>query len=188
MAHLQSLMEKASKDRNLIKMKIRPAVIFLLTTAFLFPAIALSDQPNQEFYTVQRAVDGDTLKLSNGERVRLIGIDTPESGYNPKLYRDAKRAKQDVKTILAQGLQAKEFTKKLCEGKKVRLEMDVQSQDKYSRLLAYVYLIEDGTFVNAEIVKAGYAQVYTIPPNVKYQDLFLKLQKEARENKRGLWK
>jgi len=87
---------------------------------------------------------------------------------------------------LALGKRAHLFTKNLVEGKKVRLEFDVQKRDRYDRLLAYVYL-EDGTFVNAEIVRQGYAQVMTIPPNVKYQELFLRLQKEARENGRGLW-
>ncbi len=136
---------------------------------------------------VSRAIDGDTLKLSDGERVRLIGIDTPESSNNAKLRRDAKRTGQDAKAIIAMGKEAKEFTRKLVENKKVKLEFDVQKRDKYSRLLAYVYL-EDGTFVNAEIMKAGYAQVMTVPPNVHYQDLFLRLQREARENKKGLWK
>jgi len=63
----------------------------------------------------------------------------------------------------------------------------VEKYDKYNRLLAYVYL-KDGTFVNAEIVKQGYASLMTFPPNVKYADLFLKLYQEARKNKRGLWK
>jgi micrococcal nuclease len=84
------------------------------------------------------------------------------------------------------GKEAAEFTRRLVQDKTVRLELDVQQRDKYGRLLAYVYL-EDGTFVNAEIMKAGYAQVMTIPPNVKYQDLFLEFQREAREQGRGLW-
>ncbi len=73
------------------------------------------------------------------------------------------------------------------DGKTVRLEFDVQQVDRYNRLLAYVYL-KDGTFVNAWLVENGYAVVMTIPPNVKYQELFLKLQREAREAKRGLWR
>ena len=72
------------------------------------------------------------------------------------------------------------------EGKEVRLEYDVQRRDRYRRLLAYVYL-EDGTFVNAELLRQGYAQLLTIPPDVKYVDLFVRLQKEAREAGRGLW-
>jgi len=79
------------------------------------------------------------------------------------------------------------FTKDLVEGKAVSLEFDLERQDRYKRLLAYVYL-KDKTFVNAEIVKQGYASLMTYPPNVKYADLFLELYREARENKRGLWK
>ena len=136
---------------------------------------------------VTRAVDGDTLLLESGERVRLIGIDTPEMHESNKLYRDAERSKQDIQTIIELGKKAYIFTKNLVEGKRVRLEFDVEKYDKYKRLLAYVYL-QDGTFVNAEIVKQGYASLMTIPPNVEYADLFQKLYQEARENQRGLWK
>jgi len=136
---------------------------------------------------VKRAVDGDTLVLENGERVRLVGIDTPEMHESSKLYRDSQRTGQDVSAIQKLGKRAYEFTKGLVEGKRVALEFDAEKHDKYGRLLAYVYL-KDATFVNAEIVKQGYASLMTIPPNVKYADLFLKLYQEARENKRGLWK
>ncbi len=136
---------------------------------------------------VERAVDGDTLKLENGERVRLIGIDTPEMHESDKLYRDSQRTEQLTTTIQKLGRRAYEFTKNLVEGKRVSLEFDAERRDRYNRLLAYVYL-KDGTFVNAQIVKEGYASLMTIPPNVKYADLFLKLYQEARENRRGLWK
>ncbi len=136
---------------------------------------------------VKRAVDGDTLQLENGERVRLIGIDTPEMHESNKLYRDAQRTRQDATMIQKLGKKAFEFTKNLTEGKRVSLELDVERHDKYKRLLAYVYL-KDGTFVNAKIIEEGYASIMTIPPNVKYADLFLKLYQEARENRRGLWK
>lgn len=142
---------------------------------------------NYDDILVKRAVDGDTLQLEDGERVRLIGIDTPEIHESNKLNRDAQRAKEDKETIKKLGMAAFEFTKGLVEGKRVRLEFDVEKRDKYRRLLAYVYL-KDGTFVNAEIVKQGYASLMTYPPNVKYADLFLKLYREARENRRGLWK
>jgi len=135
---------------------------------------------------VKRVIDGDTLQLVNGERVRLIGIDTPELHESDKLYRDSLRTKQDARIIQELGRQAYEFTKQLVEGKRVILEFDVEKYDRYKRLLAYVYL-KDGTFVNAEIVKQGYASLMTIPPNVKYSDLFLRLYQEARQNRRGLW-
>lgn len=136
---------------------------------------------------VKRAVDGDTLVLENGERVRLIGIDTPEMHASEKLQRDSRRSGQDLNTIQKLGRRAYEFTRNLVEGKRVSLEFDAERYDKYDRLLAYVYL-KGGIFVNAEIVKQGYANLMTFPPNVKYADLFLKLYHEAREKRRGLWR
>jgi len=136
---------------------------------------------------VKRVIDGDTLQLESGERVRLIGIDTPEIHESNKLYRDAQRTKQDAATIQKMGMQAFAFTRSLVENKRVSLEFDAERHDKYKRLLAYVYL-KDGTFVNAKIIEEGYASIMTIPPNVKHADLFLKLYRQARENRRGLWK
>jgi micrococcal nuclease len=128
-------------------------------------------------YKVSRVVDGDTIELFNKETVRYIGIDTPEARerqnsewiYNPRPYAE----------------EAKEFNQKLVEGKSVRLEFDVQKRDKYKRLLAYVY--SGDKMVNIEMVREGYAMIYTYPPNVKYSKRFLEAQKEARDNKRGLW-
>jgi micrococcal nuclease len=135
---------------------------------------------------VTRVVDGDTLVLETGERVRIIGIDTPEMHASNKLNRDAQRSHQDIATIQKMGQRSYAFTKNLVEGKRVSLEFDVDKYDKYDRLLAYVYL-KDGTFVNAKIVAEGYASLMTYPPNVKYADLFLSLYRQARENKKGLW-
>jgi micrococcal nuclease len=136
---------------------------------------------------VKRVVDGDTLLLESGERVRLIGIDTPELHESQKLKRDVERSQQDAEAIKALGRKAYLFTKGLVEGQRVSLEFDVDKYDKYDRLLAYAYLKNNGTFVNAEIVKQGYANLMTIPPNVKYADLFQRLYREAREGQRGLW-
>jgi micrococcal nuclease len=84
------------------------------------------------------------------------------------------------------GGEAAEANRKLVEGQTVRLELDVQERDKYGRLPAYVYVGD--MMVNAEMVAQGYAQIMTIPPNVKYQELFLKLQREARLLQLGLWR
>jgi micrococcal nuclease len=177
-----------------------------LTIFILIPQLVFS----ADLLTVARCIDGDTLQLSNGEKVRLIGVDTPESSSNLKLFRDAKRTGQDTQTILGMGKEAAEFTGKWAVGKQVRLEYDVQKKDKYGRTLAYVYVFVCGPvcmsesegsrdlefvrnkqglylFLNATIVKAGYAQGMTVPPNVKHQELFVKLEKEARERKKGLW-
>ncbi|MCX5751918.1 MAG: thermonuclease family protein [Candidatus Saganbacteria bacterium] len=153
---------------------MRKAFILVLLF-FLFLLISFGSsysESNQNLYTVSRVVDGDTIQLFSGEKVRYIGIDTPET----------KHPKKPVQYF---GKEASEANKKLVGGKQVRLEFDVQKRDKYGRLLAYVYVGD--VFVNAWLVENGFAQVMTIPPNVKHQELFLKLQKQARENNRGLW-
>ena len=138
------------------------------------PQVASHDQPH---CNVLRIVDGDTFvcRFPDGkeEKIRLIGVNTPETSHQKK-------------GVENYGKEAKEFTKNTLSGKWVKLELDMQPRDRYGRLLDYVYL-EDGTFFNALLVQEGYAQVMTIPPNVKNQELFLKLQREAREQGRGLW-
>ena len=124
-------------------------------------------------FTVKRVIDGDTIEIDTAEKVRYIGVNTPET-------------KHPRKGVEFYGKEAFSFNKQLVAGKKVQLEFDVQQRDKYGRLLAYVYL-PDGTFVNALLVRKGYAQVATYPPNVRYQDLFISLQSEAKKAKRGLW-
>ena len=144
----------------------------------------------QQTTTVTRIVDGDTLKvffLEGEESIRLIGIDTPESRVNKKTKKDAKRSGQDIETIIAMGKRATEYVESLVKpGGLITIEFDVQERDRYKRLLGYVYL-SNGKMLNEEIVKAGYASVMTIPPNVKYKDRFLIAYQEARERKVGLW-
>jgi micrococcal nuclease len=84
------------------------------------------------------------------------------------------------------GHKSYKFTQRLIEGKKVRLEFDQQKYDEYHRVLAYVYLT-NGVFVNAEIVKSGYAYAYAIKPNLRYSKMLGKLYVDAREDRRGLW-
>ena len=144
-------------------------LIFVLTVLW---AGCVTDDPT--LHTVTKVIDGDTFWIDEKEKVRLIGVDAPES-------RNTGRKK-----VGYYGKEAKAFLKNYLMGKKVRLKYDVTRTDRYQRTLAYVYL-EDGTFLNAELVKLGYAMVYTVPPNVQHADEFLQLQEEARENGRGLW-
>lgn len=128
-------------------------------------------------YKVISITDGDTFKIDyNGKekKVRLIGVDTPES-VSPNKEKNNNYGKK-----------ASEYTKKRLKGKKISIEFDVQQTDKYGRLLAYVYL-EDGTMYNKELLEKGYAQVATYPPNVKYVEQFEKIQKQAREDNIGFW-
>ncbi|NPA41123.1 MAG: thermonuclease [Aquificae bacterium] len=142
--------------------------------------------------TVVKVYDGDTFKcrLQDGRevKVRLIGIDTPESKRNRKAKRDAEKSGKSLEEIVSLGKKSSAFTKKLIPpGTVVYLETDVQPYDKYGRLLAYVYL-PDGRMLNEVLVEEGYATVYTIPPNVKYAERFVELQRKAMERKKGLWK
>ena len=138
-----------------------------------------TSEPNQEWYPVTKVVDGDTFWVDNGTskgiKIRLTGIDAPES---------QKRWKKEEGYY---GKESKAYLTQLIKGKKVRLETDIDSLDRYGRTLSYVYL-EDDTFVNAVLLKEGYAVIMTVSPNVRYADLFYKLQVQARENNRGLWK
>jgi len=146
---------------------------------------------NKEKVELVKVIDGDTLLVksnSNEFKVRLIGVDTPEIHYNKKLQRDIAKENKTSSEIIKMGLKSKEFMKKMINHSKyLFLEYDIQIYDRYGRRLAYVYL-QDGTMLNYILVKEGYAKVYTIPPNVKYQEIFIKAQKEAIKEKKGLWK
>lgn len=143
-----------------------------------------ADEPEGKFgpYEVIRVIDGDTIAVDvNGDgeadRVRLIGIDTPESVNQVNPEKNCE-----------EGVLASQFTKKLLEGKSVYLEYDVQRMDDYGRTLAYVFLDDTETMVQDEILKAGFATTLTITPNVKYADHFYDLLQAARENQAGLWR
>lgn len=184
---------------------VAAAVVYVQQGPHLF-----SVQPKHEavsdVFTVQRVIDGDTFILSNGEKVRLTGIDTPESRVNPKAIKDSQRSGEDLGVINKKGKEATRFFRQLAEGKQVRLEYDVQKRDKYGRLLVYAYDVETlktnpqlnlqngmvvagnkEIFLNGSIVSSGYATPLTIPPNVKYAALFKQLYAEARAQQRGLW-
>lgn len=131
---------------------------------------------SSETYKVIRVVDGDTIIIDyNGkeERIRLIGVDTPES-----VHPNAEKNTEFGKT-------ASDFTKANLENKFVKIELDVQEHDKYGRLLAYIYV--DGKMYNKTLLEEGYAKIATFPPNVKYVDDFKAIQKDAENNKKGLW-
>lgn len=135
-----------------------------------------------ELARVARVIDGDTIELAGGERVRYIGVDTPES-VDPR------------KPVQCFGVEAARRNRDLVEGKDVRLERDISDRDRYGRLLRYVFLpaVDSSkagggdALVNEVLVREGYASVYTFPPDVKYSERFLVAEREAREAKRGLW-
>jgi micrococcal nuclease len=139
---------------------------------------------------VDRVVDGDTMVVRLGEdraeTVRFLGVDTPEVHPGEKLIRDLARTGQDRATMRALGVQASAFTKRHLAGQHVDLEVDVRLRDRNGRLLAYVWR-QDGTLFNLVLLRDGYAEVYTLAPNVRYATVFLACQREARAAQRGLW-
>jgi len=206
------------------------SILLIATASYTYSEASTVKLTVVEALVVERVIDGNTIvgttTKGKSERVRLIGIDTPESEPNDKAKRDSKRTGQDVETINKMGEEATEFVNdlmELCPENKVIIEFDIDRRDKYGRLLAYVfcekqygglgvtvfsskyklfsskyklgdralnglhYELMEGLFLNATIIKAGYATPMTIPPNVKYADLFKVLYEEAREQKRGLW-
>lgn len=165
--------------------------IILLLPLLVFSFVWAGQTPgNPRPDIVLRVLDGDTLKIEHQGRIeslRLIGIDTPESKVNKKAQKDAARNQEDIKKIIILGREATRYLKRLVKpGDTIKIEFDRRIRDKYGRLLGYVYL-PNGKMLNEEIVKAGYANLMTYPPNVKYEDRFLRAYREARENNRGLW-
>lgn len=135
-----------------------------------------SDIDEIMLYKIVRIVDGDTLVAAkNGveDTVRLIGIDTPE------LYVEGKKVDDP------QAISALEYAKVALTGRYVELELDMDERDRYGRLLAYVWLYD--TMLNKLLLENGIARVATYPPNVKYLDEFLILEKYAKEKKLGIW-
>jgi micrococcal nuclease len=128
--------------------------------------------------TIASVVDGDTIRVhiaGRDERVRLVGIDTPESvkpGTPVQCFALAASAR--TKALLPKGTA-------------VRLVRDVEERDQYGRLLAYVYRADDDLFVNLALAREGFAVALTVPPNVAHADEFVSAAREARENGRGLW-
>jgi micrococcal nuclease len=141
------------------------------------PKVKLLQINGSTWYEIKKFVDGDTFYVDDGSKkgvkIRLIGVDTPETKH-PK------------KGVEYYGIEASAYIKKLLSENKVRIEFDVDTFDRYNRILAYVYT-SDSIFINAELVKNGYARIATYPPNVKYVELFQELESIARTNNLRLW-
>ncbi|KAF3983961.1 MAG: nuclease [Methylococcales symbiont of Hymedesmia sp. n. MRB-2018] len=126
------------------------------------------------YYQVKKVYDGDTVLLTNGNTVRFLGINTPETEKGNKLAQ-------------AGGEEAKRWLAKMLKNKKIRLEADVEKKDKYGRLLAYLFT-EDKQHINLELVKRGLATVNIHPPNLKYTKQLLSAQQSAEKAEKGIWK
>lgn len=133
--------------------------------------VAPTGMAEDEIVVVKRVIDGDTIDLVDGRRVRYIGINAPEvTGQNGKTCFNRE---------------ATEKNKLLVEGKTIRIQKDISDTDKYDRLLRYVW--EGDTFVNELLIKEGFAHASTFPPDVLYKDVFFAAEKQARAEMMGLW-
>jgi len=153
----------------------RPKTFFilLLLAAVLAWGCGRAPQGPPQQALVTQVIDGDTLILAGGARVRFLGIDAPE------MERDGRAAE-----FLAH--KAKAYLAQLTQGKEVRLEYGPLRYDHYGRLLAHIFL-KDNTLVEAALLRQGLARVYFHPPNLLYRDALLAAQKEALEARRGVW-
>jgi micrococcal nuclease len=125
------------------------------------------------YYSVKKVYDGDTVLLSNGNKIRFLGINTPE-------------VEGRHKSAQAGGEDAKRWLLKVLKNKRIRLERDVEKKDKYKRLLAHIFT-EDNLHINLELIKRGFGTVSIYPPNLKYTDILIKAQQHAEQDKLGIW-
>jgi len=171
--------------RQLKRFRHSPWVVLsLLVTGLLlsrFPQVAglfqPAPSPQSNEAVITRVIDGDTVDLQDGRRVRLIGIDTPEMGYSPRAQSEG------VNDPFAE--EAKAFLREQAEARPVRLEFGPEAEDQYGRTLAYLFL-EDGTNLNAELLRRGLARAYRGFEHPRLEE-FLALEAEAQETERGLW-
>lgn len=169
--------------------------LLLYAALFILTACNPAGQAGGPALVVTRVVDGDTFELSDGRKVRLIGVDTPEKWSSQKLDRDAAESGQSRATIQALGKRASEHSSKLVLGKPVELEFEPSNaasdhQDRYGRTLAYVWVLgADGRrsfMANERLIADGFANAYTSYPFSK-MDAFRAAERSAREAGRGLW-
>ena len=162
----------------------------IFVSLFFFCSFFTAESFPQTQGIIDKIVDGDTFYITiNGisEKVRLIGIDTPESRKVGRVEDQAERMGIPLEELIMKGKEATAMVSSImAAGDTVDIEMDIRKRDQYGRLLVYIHL-KDGRMLNEEIVKAGYAFVKTITPNVKYAERILKAYQEARENESGMW-
>lgn len=152
--------------------KVVVLVFLIFIAALLSDDESLPEYKDLDPHTVVKVIDGDTIELANGEKVRYIGIDTPESVHPQK-------------SVECFALQASKYNKDLVLDKVVKLEKDFSDRDKYGRLLRYVYV--DDKFVNLDLVAGGYAYSVSYPPDIKYQNIFENAEQMAMDRGEGLW-
>jgi len=168
---------RAAAGGRTVRRVLRSALLVLAWSLVLFGCSAVlgggAEAPGLTGRVV-RVVDGDTIHVEVGgtrEKVRYIGVDTPETRRPPECF----------------GAEATQENARLVAGEAVRLTLDAEARDRYGRLLAYVHRVRDGAFVNAALVRQGFAEPLTVAPNVRRARELRPLARAARAARRGLW-
>ena len=156
-------------EPNILRKYLRYLCLILLSVLLIGAAPV-----KHQWIRVKWVSDGDTIVLSDDRHVRYIGINAPEIAH-------------DNQKTEAFGYAAKQYNQSLVLSKKVRLEFDKETHDRYGRLLAYIFLA-DGTFINKKMIEKGYAYVLHLRPNLKYDGVLLKAQRDAMSAKKGMWR
>ena len=154
---------------NLQSSILRLSGIAILLILFVSPAYL----PAQTWHSVRWVNDGDTIVLKNGQRIRYIGVNAPEIDH-------------ENQKAQPYGYQAKSFNQNLVMSRKIRLRYDIDRYDRYGRELAYIFL-EDGSFVNAKLLRSGMAFYLYRKPNLKHDKILLKAQLKAMDRHKGIW-
>ncbi|MBP1749962.1 MAG: nuclease (SNase protein) [Deltaproteobacteria bacterium] len=146
---------------------LRRTIASALFILFLFPVVNAFAKD----YVVRKIIDGETIQLESGEIIKYIGVSTPDMNKKegPEFY----------------ARQAVNYNKKLVFMKKIRLEFDAKRKDEAGNMLAYVFVKK--TFVNAELIRNGYARAEVAPPNLKYKDTLLDAERKAKADDKGIW-
>ena len=183
--------------------------ILLIFFLFIASRFSYTEVPQTESMTIERVMDGDTFRLSNGQKLKLAGVNAPELHDTPKLPQEARRFHKEVWAFRSLSDQAERLAQRLVRetNKEILVESSTQTVDEQGNLLGYIYMpvskldsetIVDGetvteqngryqVFLNAYLLRIGLAELTPSTLDPKYQDLFSRLELEAKKNKKGLW-
>lgn len=161
------------RNKTLVVLFMLTAVLFFIGGFFTGRRATLQSSNDSVYVKVVRVIDGDTVEIEGGERVRYLGVGSPES-VDPQ------------KPVQCFGHEAKQKNKELVEGKVVRLERGTKERDRFCRILAYVWV--ENNMVNIDLIKQGYARKYLLPRDSPYKQKFIDAELEAESEKRGMWR
>ena len=165
--------KRLHRDKQTNVRKIMRLSFFLIGFMFVVGLIVWADWRRPVEGRVVKVIDGDTIMLDSGETVRYIGVDTPEVSV-------------PLTDLECYGPEATNRNKELVKGRQIKMVRDMKNRDKYGRLLRYVYLT-DGTFINMELAKEGYARALSIYPNVSFTREIELAVTDAQHDNKGLW-